>query len=116
MNAKQELQETLTKMKERGYDLVCAEISHEGGYNWGESVSVDKIQLTHPHTKEEAEAFFNQLDFNYDNGYGSQELFGTVWLTYGVWLSRWEYDGSEGWQVNSCPHIPDHLYKKNQDK
>ena len=108
MNAKQELQEILNKWEKKGYTLECAEINHEG--RWGGNV--DKIQLTHPHTKEEAETFFNQLDFKYDNGYGSQELFGTVWLTYGVWLTRWEYDGSEGWQVNICPTIPNHLYKK----
>jgi hypothetical protein len=108
-NAKEELQETLKPYTEKGLDLVCAEITHEG--EWGEDTN--KIVLKLGHTKEEAEAFFKALDFKYNDGFGSQELFGTVWLTYGVWLSRWEYDGSEGWQVNSCPHIPNHLYKKN---
>mgnify|MGYP000164730648 CR=1 FL=1 len=98
------------KLKEKQNVLVCADISYEA--RWGRD-GKEQITLTHPHTKEEAEAFFKALDFNYDDGFGSQELFGTVWLTYGVWLSRWEYDGSEGWQVNSCPHIPNHLYKKS---
>lgn len=104
-NAKEELQEVLKPYTEKGLDLVCAEITHEG--EWGEDTS--KIILKLGHTKEEAEAFYNQLNFRYNNGYGTQELYGTVWLTYGVWLSRWEYDGSEGWQVNRCPAIPSHL-------
>ena len=110
MNARKELEEILNKLKEKQNVLVCADITYEEGWR-GENK--EQITLTHPHTKEEAEAFFKALDFNYNNGFGSQELFGTVWLTYGVWLSRWEYDGSEGWQVNSCPHIPNHLYKKS---
>lgn len=104
-NAKEELQEILKPYTEKGLDLVCAEITHEG--EWGEDTS--KVLLKLGHTKEEAEAFYNQLNFNYNNGYGTQELYGTVWLTYGVWLSRWEYDGSEGWEVNKCPMIPSYL-------
>ena len=108
MNAREELQEILKKQKEKGLDLVCAEIQHEVG--WGEDHAT-KIELKLAHTPEEAEAFFDALNFNYNDGYGTQELYGTVWLTYGVWLSRWEYDGSEGWQVNRCPGIPNYLRK-----
>jgi len=108
-NAKEELQEILNKLKEKQNVLVCADLQLEEGYS-------KKIRLTHPHTPEEAESFFKTLDFKYNDGYGSQELFGTVWLTYGVWLSRWEYDGSEGWTVNSCPHIPNYLYKKSLEE
>ena len=111
MNAREELQEILKTQKEKGLDLVCADISYEE--RWGDN-SKEEITLSHPHTKEEAEAFFKALDFKYDNGFGTQELFGTVWLTYGVWLSRWEYDGSEGWQVNRCPGIPNYLRKETK--
>ena len=107
MNAREELQEILKTQKEKGLDLVCAEIQHEG--DWGEDIS--KIELKLSHTPEEAEAFFDALNFRYNNGYGTQELYGTVWLTYGIWLSRWEYDGSEGWQVNKYPIIPNYLRK-----
>jgi hypothetical protein len=105
MNAKEELQKVLNFQEQKGRSLVCAEITHEG--EWGEDAS--KIELKVGHTKEQAEAFFNQLNFKYNNGYGTQELYGTVWLTHDVWLSRWEYDGSEGWQVNKRPIIPDYL-------
>jgi hypothetical protein len=35
-----------------------------------------------------------------------QELYGTVWLEDGTWLSRGEYDGSEWWEHNVLPPIP----------
>jgi hypothetical protein len=111
-NAKEELQEILKPYTEKGLDLVCAEITHQS--DWGEDTS--KIVLKLGHTKEQAQAFYNQLNFKYNNGYGTQELYGTVLLSYGVWLSRWEYDGSEGWQVNKCPIIPSHLRKARKNK
>ena len=42
----------------------------------------------------------------YDSCLGSQQLWGTVWLTDGTWLSRGEYDGSEWWRRNVYPPIP----------
>ena len=53
--------------------------------------------------------FLNSLDFSYDNGYGLQELYGTIWFTDGTWSIRHEYDGSESWEYHSCPPIPDSL-------
>ncbi len=57
----------------------------------------------------EWEEFLYGLDYIYDAGYGCQEIFGTVWLEDGTWLSRGEYDGSEWWIHNSCPEIPNDL-------
>jgi len=42
----------------------------------------------------------------YDNGFGSQELFGTVMLANNSWLTRSEYDGSESWELNRRPKTP----------
>jgi hypothetical protein len=53
---------------------------------------------------------------NYDCGYGAAEvatdlkLIGTNW-----WLSRWEYDGSEGWKFNTMPDI-EHMPVKKVDR
>lgn len=47
-----------------------------------------------------------KLDFKYDNGYGSQELEGTVWYSDGTWSERGEYDGSEWWEHRECPPLP----------
>lgn len=41
--------------------------------------------------------FIHSLDFDYDNGFGTQYLFGKIWYTDGSWSERYEYDGSECW-------------------
>jgi hypothetical protein len=46
------------------------------------------------------------MDFEYDAGYGSQELFGTIWYSDGTWSDRAEYDGSERWVYQRCPSLP----------
>jgi len=61
------------------------------------------------YTEKEYLDFINGLDFKYDSGFGGQELFGTVWLLDGTWLSRGEYDGSEWWEHNKLPEIPKEL-------
>ena len=43
------------------------------------------------------------LDFDYDDGYGTQELFGYIWYTDGTWSERGEYDGSEWWEDKERP-------------
>lgn len=41
-----------------------------------------------------------KLDVVYNNGFGSQQLFGYVLFNDNTWLSRHEYDGSEWWEYN----------------
>lgn len=60
-------------------------------------------------TPKEYEYFLGSLDFNYDSGYGAQQLFGTVWISDTEWLERGEYDGSEWWDYKTCPCIPEYL-------
>lgn len=109
INAKEELQTLLDKLKQQQLSIVCAEITYEDDHDDSRAA----IRLPLAHTEEELEQFFKQLDFRYSNGFGTQYLYGTVWLTYGTWLSRWEYDGSEGWQLNKQPIIPQYLRKTN---
>jgi len=45
----------------------------------------------------------SKLNFEYDSGYGSQEVYGTIVFKDGSWLERGEYDGSEWWDYKSCP-------------
>ena len=54
----------------------------------------------------------DKLDFNYDRGYGCQELFGEVLFNDGTWLSRGEYDGSEWWEYNIAPTVEEVLEDK----
>lgn len=55
------------------------------------------------------EEFLERLNFNYDNGYGGQELFGCIWYEDGTWSERGEYDGSEWWEHHAAPEIPAEL-------
>jgi hypothetical protein len=48
-----------------------------------------------------------RLNFEYDRGYGHQELFGTIWYNDGSWSERDEYDGSEWWVHRACPPLPE---------
>lgn len=106
MNAKQELLRLINPN-----EIKCALIYEGEQYNYETlqyDVSEKKI-LKVNHTEEELNSFLNSLDFNYDNGYGGQELFGTVWMNDGTWLERGEYDGSEWWEHKICPVINDEL-------
>lgn len=57
------------------------------------------------YTEEDFTKFLDKLNFFYDSGYGTQEVFGTIWLVDGTWFSRGEYDGSEWWLYHVCPEI-----------
>ena len=63
-------------------------------------------------TEEDYDNFIKKLDVEYDDGYGTQELDGIIWLTDGTWMDRGEYDGSEWWQHQKCPEIPTELERK----
>ena len=62
---------------------------------------------------DEWEEFLSKLDKEYDNDYGSQELFGIVWFEDDTWLERYEYDGSEHWEHKKLPEIPKECLKEN---
>jgi hypothetical protein len=106
MNAKQELLEKLL-----GKPLVkCAELYTE---DWGDDGEIKNfIRLKVNYTSDEFDEFIKSLDFDYDNGYGGQNLFGYVWFNDGSWLDRGEYDGSEWWQYQTTPKIPNELIKE----
>lgn len=96
MNAKKELLETLEAKK-----IKCASITY-GCYR----IEEQKINLKVGYNEEQFSEFLSSLDFDYDDGYGTQKLHGIVWLEDGTWLSRGEYDGSEWWIHNQLPEIP----------
>ena len=51
------------------------------------------------------ESVLTQLDFEYDSGYGGQNLFGYIWYKDGAWSERGEYDGSEWWEHMTRPPV-----------
>lgn len=97
-NAKQEL---LDAVKDTA-KIKCAKISNDR--DWDDKQKDIVLKLNY--TEADYEKFLNEIDFDYDNGYGGQELYGTVWLEDGTWLSRGEYNGSEWWEHNVLPAIP----------
>lgn len=98
-NAKNELLEKLNQST----GIKCALIKYRESFG-GDGAKTIVLKLNH--SKEDYINFLKELDFEYDNGYGGQELDGTVWLQDGTWLSRGEYDGSEWWEHNRLPPIP----------
>lgn len=89
MNAKEEL---LKHIKDR--EVKYIQINHE--IDWDTNI---KIEGT-------LEEVLPRLDFDYNSGYGGQELYGTIWYNDGSWSDRGEYDGSEWWQYQKCPPLP----------
>lgn len=98
MNAKQELlgiinSKVLTILK---IDITLDKIDYD--FASGEYNSISKYIKS-----------LDDLDFDYDAGYGIQELFGVVYCKDSnnkpVWLTRGEYDGSEWWNVNTIPEF-----------
>ena len=101
-NAKKELEQLL----EGKAKVKCASIIKDYPFDYKE---LCLFELKVNHTEEEFQSFLNSLNFDYDSGYGGQELFGTVWLEDGTWCTRGEYDGSEWWIHNQRPKIPSEL-------
>lgn len=99
MNAKEEL----IKHTE-GKKILCAMIGFID--NWEIKPN---ILLKLNYTLEDFNCFLSKIDREYNDGWGTQELDGTIWYTDGTWSIRGEYDGSEWWEYVSKPEIPDEL-------
>ena len=101
-NAKEEfLRHTANK------EVLCVSISYQDFCTQERPMSDNSLK--HSYTQEEYDLFIKSLDFDYDDGFGGQELFGTIWYKDGTWSDRREYDGSEWWEYHSCPIIPKSL-------
>lgn len=98
MNAKQEL---LDIIKSRNLTILKIDVTLEQteyDLSSNEYNSIDKHITA-----------LDDLDFDYDSGYGIQELFGIVYCKDSndnpVWLTRGSYDGSEWWNINTIPEF-----------
>lgn len=97
-NAKKELLEVLEECTAK---IKCASIK----FGWDLNCQVQKT-LKVNYSQKDYDEFLNSLDFTYDDDYGTQYLYGIVWLEDDTWLSRMDYDGFEWWQHNILPSIP----------
>jgi hypothetical protein len=87
--------------------LRCAIIS-KGNPSYKNATT---YSLTVGYDRNEFDLFLEAIDFHYDDGYGRQEIYGTIWFDDGSWAERGEYDGSEWWEYKECPEIPKLLNK-----
>lgn len=110
MNAKEEF---LSEIKSNNSKVRCAIIDYSPYTYKGESGT---RLLTTGWDDNDFEEFLNSIDFEYDNGYGTQELFGIIWYEDGTWSDRDEYDGSENWRYNKSPEIPKELIRKDKER
>ncbi len=103
-NAKEELIQYLVSLEAK---IKCAKISY--GQEWSDNQREFVLKLGA--SDREVESFFESLNFEYDDVFGVQNLFGTIWLEKdNTWLSRREYDGAEWWEYNECPEIPMEMF------
>jgi len=118
MNAKTEFLELIGTKK-----VKCAEINYvrdgwrirEDYVRDGWRIREERERLNTEHSlkvgysPQELIEFLDSLDFDYDDGYGTQELFGTVWFEMREWAERCEDEGHEWWEIKSYPQIPKNL-------
>jgi len=97
LNAKEEFIEHVADKQ-----VLCAIILSEENYDNKKPIAILKSGFT----DSEYSTFLNALDFEYNSGYGGQDLFGNIWYKDGTWSDRGEYDGSEWWQHQQVPEIP----------
>lgn len=101
-NAKEEFLKQITGKAK----VICAQI----WYGYEET----KVYLNIGYTESQFENFLEKLNFNYDDGFGGQYLYGIIWYEDKTWSSRGEYDGSEWWEYNKVPAIPNECYGLTQ--
>lgn len=92
-NALEELKEVLEKNNKTTDNIIAIRVILESPKN-------DDIAI---YTLEDLK------DVNYDDGFGSQNLYGIILLDDNDWLERVEYDGSEWWECRRNPHLNDDL-------
>lgn len=107
-NAKKEFLERI----ENKPKVLCAWVGMNQTYDYddeGKSKYRRLFELKTNYTNEDLNSFLELLNFDYDDGYGGQELYGYVWFEDGSWLERGEYDGSEWWDYKKVANIPNEL-------
>ena len=105
INVKEELLDTLYQINKTVDDILFINIKL---YNKWSDYDNEKIKSETVSTKKEILNLLDRYDISYDDGFGSQNLFGVIVFKDNTWLERYEYDGSEGWDYKKCPKIEDY--------
>jgi hypothetical protein len=116
MNAAEEFLNVISQTKKK---VICASIeidwdSREWGIKWlkipaDNKKGDSKIVLKLGYSNKDFKKFLEDLDFQYDSGFGNQVISGYIWCEDGSWFERREYDGSENWALKEMPLIPSYL-------
>ena len=106
MNALQELGRLLAENHLQDDDIEAATFDFNTGYSANTSQA---FNLPMGHTSEQRREFMENINREYDSGYGGQELYGTIWFKGATWAERGEYDGSEWWEYRQRPELPKEL-------
>jgi len=101
--------EFIDHVKSTGRVLKCAEVTLYGYFQKDPRTIISTLPLRF--NLDELVEFLARINHRYDDGFGGQELYGTIWYTDGTWSSRGEYDGSEWWEHHEVPVVPDKLHK-----
>lgn len=65
------------------------------------------------HTRTTINDFISKANFNYNDGYGLQEInMDLILVGKDFWLERHEYDDSEWWEYKQLPRIEDYVEGK----
>lgn len=98
MDARQELLNVLQGKA----PIKCATIKFD---RYWDNKTAKTFNLKVGYDQDTLHTFLSSIDFEYDDGFGSQEVYGCIWLEDGTWFTRDEYDGSEWWEYHSRPEI-----------
>ena len=115
MNAKKEFISHLKEIQKNNKEVkVTSAIIVDArnpryGLIWREVPLGLNIVLHPNYSDSEYNNFLKALNFEYNNGYGGQELYGYIWYNDGTWSERHEYDGSECWVYKKCPSFQVYL-------
>ena len=104
MNAKDEF---ITHTSKVNAGVICALLIRKVFDS--ESYEYANIEYILPvnYTADEYEKFLNEINFEYDEGFGRQEIAGVIIYDDKSWSERGEYDGSEWWEYKRLPEIPE---------
>ena len=89
INAKEELERVLKSLNYNYNNIKCYNIRHRKCCSKNQLLSIKGKDIN---------ALKEKMNFNYDNGFGTQELYGIILFDDNSWLERYEYDGSEEWK------------------
>ena len=112
MNAKEEFIEHIENRV-----VKCATLSKGDYWNYADEV-IPSYDLKVGHTEKDYKEFLKKIDYEYDDGFGGQNIKGAIiwyikgaiiWYEDGTWSERDEYDGAEWWNYVSTPIIPESL-------